>query len=479
MIDLRPFQTRFLRNAFSPDIDTACLSISRGNGKSTLAAYILTRCMTPGDPWNVPGWEYVLTAATLEQARHVFRPMRTELEPTGEYRFIDSVTRVGITHLASGTRLRVQSSNAKSAMGLVRTPLVIADEPGSWEATGGELMADALFEAQGKPGSPLRIIFIGTLAPAHGGWWHDLVAGGSKGSTYVQSYQGDVETWDKWPTIQKANPLCNGFPEMRKKLLERRDEARASSRLKARFLSYRLNVPAGDESTMLISAEDWQRCETADPPPPIGSGVWGVDLGSGNAMSAISCYHPESGLLRVLATFGGIPDLVARGRADQVGTLYARMFDRGELLIQPGRRVPDVSVFLRESLERWGAPGCIVADRWRAAELRDALEAAACPWAALVLRGQGWKDGAEDVRGFRRAILEDRVTAGRSLLLASALAEARVVTDVAGNSKLAKGSAGGRRSRARDDVAAAAILAVAEGSRRGVVEVGGYRSALV
>ena len=47
---LRTFQTTFLRRALDPDVDTAALSIPRGNGKSFLAARILTRCMTPGDP---------------------------------------------------------------------------------------------------------------------------------------------------------------------------------------------------------------------------------------------------------------------------------------------------------------------------------------------------------------------------------------------------------------------------------------------
>ena len=41
-----------------------------------------------------------------------------------------------------------------------------------------------------------------------------------------------------------------------------------------------------------------------------------------------------------------------------------------------------------------------------------------------------------------------------------------MVTDPAGNSKLAKATQGGRRVRARDDAAAAAILAVAAGTRR-------------
>ena len=50
------------------------------------------------------------------------------------------------------------------------------------------------------------------------------------------------------------------------------------------------------------------------------------------------------------------------------------------------------------------------------------------------------------------------------------MGEAVTIADPAGNEKLAKSSEGGRRSRARDDAAATAILAVAEGCRR---EAGG------
>ena len=60
----------------------------------------------------------------------------------------------------------------------------------------------------------------------------------------------------------------------------------------------------------------------------------------------------------------------------------------------------------------------------------------------------GFKDGAEDVRAFRRACLEDKVTPIKSLILASAMSVARVVLDPAGNSKLAKNAGGGRRLNA-------------------------------
>ena len=141
------------------------------------------------------------------------------------------------------------------------------------------------------------------------------------------------------------------------------------------------------------------------------------------------------------------------------------MHREGDLLIA-GRRVPDIPELLRECLERWGRPAVIAVDRWRESELRDHLEAISFPLAKLAVRGQGFKDGGEDVRVFRKAILGGRVTPKKSLIFRSAMSEARVVTDPAANAKLAKKTQGGRRADARDDLAAASILAVAEGTRR-------------
>ena len=98
-----------------------------------------------------------LCAASIEQARLCYRFIRAELEETGEYSFIDSATRIGITHRASNTRLRVLSSNGKTAMGIVNCPLLVADEPGSLEIVGGQMLSDSLFTAQGKVGSRLKL----------------------------------------------------------------------------------------------------------------------------------------------------------------------------------------------------------------------------------------------------------------------------------------------------------------------------------
>ena len=83
--------------------------------------------------------------------------------------------------------------------------------------------------------------------------------------------------------------------------------------------------------------------------------------------------------------------------------------------------VSDIGTLLSESLDRWGRPAAIVADRYKQAELVGHLNGLAFPSAALVLRGMGWRDGAEDVRGFQLAALSGQVTPVKSLLFRASM----------------------------------------------------------
>ena len=232
----------------------------------------------------------------------------------------------------------------------------------------------------------------------------------------------------------------------------------------AAFDALRLNLGTADTVTsVLLEAGTWARIE--GDAQREGAPVWGIDLGTSAAQSAIAAFWPATGRLECLAAFPTEPGLPERGLRDGVGRLYVECWKRGEL-IQCGGAAVDVRELLEAALARFGHPSAVVADRWREAELRDGLHAAGVPVSRLDLRGMGFKDGAEDVRDFRRACLDGRVTPVPSLLLRSAMAEARVVSDPAGNAKLSKGTQGGRRLRARDDAAAAAILADAAGTRQ-------------
>ena len=286
MTELRTFQKQFVKHALAPGVDVSALSIPRGNGKSWLAAHLLTLALTPGDDLHVKGAEYLLCAASLEQARLCYRiyPCRPGA---------DGCLQVHRQHNPPGHRPQGEQypsagachRNGKTAMGIVGTPLLVADEPGSWEVTGGTLMYDAIVTALGKPDSPMKVIFIGTLAPSTSGWWHDLVHDGSTPTTYVQALQGSADKWDRWSEIRRCNPLTAVSPEFRKRLKTERDEARIDTRLKARFQSYRLNLPSGDESTVLLTTVDFDKVTAREVPERSGRPIVGIDLGGGRAWS--------------------------------------------------------------------------------------------------------------------------------------------------------------------------------------------------
>ena len=466
---LRTFQKQFIKGALAPGIDVAALSIPRGNGKSWLAAHLLTRCLTPGDDLHVPGAEYLLCAGSIEQARLCFRFIRAELEPSGEYRFLDSSTRIGISHKASNTRLRVLSSNGKTAMGIVNCPLLVADEPGSWEAVGGTLMYDAIITALGKPSSPMKVVFIGTLAPSMSGWWHDLIADGSNGTTYVQALQGKVEAWSTWAEIRRCNPLTAISPEFRKRLLGERDAARIDSRLRARFLSFRLNRPSGDESQVLLTVEDWERIIGRTAPERQGRPIVGVDLGGGRAWSAAVALYPN-GRCECRAVAPGVPDLESQEVRDRVpsGT-YTRLYDLGQLEIAENLRVQPPAAMWDLIRATWGKPQVVVLDRFRLAEFQDAVGNKV----RLEPRISRWSEAAFDIRALRAMALDGplSVEADSQALLSTSLSRATIKADESGSFRLVKR---GTNNTSRDDVAAALVLACGALARK--PEATGVRS---
>ena len=232
------------------------------------------------------------------------------------------------------------------------------------------------------------------------------------------------------------------------------------------FEALRLNKGTSEvQRSSLLDANTWREIER-DLVPKEGPCVWGIDLSDGAAMAAVAAYWTQTGRLEAVAGFGDNPGLQQRGLKDGVGRLYLDMEKRGELFVSPGSRTVNTKGLIREAMDRFGKPSVVCADRWRERELRDVLDGARVPAASLSFRGQGFKDGAEDVREFRRACLDGQVSPVKSLLLRAAMAEACTISDPAGNMKLAKNSEGGRRKRHRDDACAAAILAVAEGTRR-------------
>ena len=462
LMDVLPWEARFIRGAFRSKGDAA-LSVGRGNGKSALVAGIACAVADPAGPLHGRRREAVCVASSFGQGRIIFEDALAMLrEKTGlprrAWRVQDSANTATIEHRDSGARIRCIGSDPKRAHGL-RPALALLDEPAQWEAAKSEKMLAAIRTGLGKvPGS--RLIALGTRPVGADHWFAKLLVS----AAYSQVHAAPVDAPPfALRTIRRANPSYDHLPSLRERLATERGEAKRDTALLASWRALRLNQGVEDaEVQVLLDAALWASCEGDS--GISGRCAWGVDLGTSAAQSAVAAYWPVTGALRCVAAFPGDPGLAERGLADGVGRLYLDCQRRGELLTI-GKRAVDIAGLLAVALERFGKPSMIACDRWREAELRDALEKAGVPAAALEVRGMGFQDGGADVRAFRRAMADGKVTPLPSLLLRSAMAEARTVADAAGNAKLAKSTQGGRRLRARDDAAAAAVLAVATGQR--------------
>ena len=464
------WEKRFLRGAFAPDVTSAALSIARGNGKTALCAAIATAAID-GCLRQSRG-ETIIVASSLSQAKiafdHVLAFLRARHGGSLDkaiFQVNDTPQRASIVHKPTGAAVRCIGSDPKRAHGLAPT-LILADEPAQWEAGKADKMIAALRTSMGKIPNA-RLIALGTQPDNLDNWFSRMLHT-SGAADYVQIHEAPENAPPfRKTTWKRANPSLPHMPALEAAIRKEAARARRDVMELASFKALRLNQPVSDVlESLLIEASTWRGIEASQALQISTRYILGLDLGTSAAMSAAAAYSPLTGALDCFAVFPEIPSLAERGLRDGVGGLYQDMARRGELIVS-GERVSSISGLLREAAARWGKPSAIVCDRWRDAELRQELDHAHFPsGAALVSRGQGFKDGGEDVRDFRKAVLDGHVRAPESLLLRSALSEARVVTDAAGNSKLAKKTEGGRRNLARDDAAAATILAISEGYRR-------------
>ena len=292
----------------------------------------------------------------------------------------------------------------------MNTPLVVADEPGAWENNGGELLHDAVQTAQGKPGSPLRAVYIGTpFAYGERG-----VTGGTRSQRVstdrprprMYVCKATPRSWDSWKEIMRVNPLARISPELREKLKIERMEARNDIRLKARFLSYRLNVPSGDESTVLLDAAQWRRALARDVPPRRGRPIVGIDLGHGRAWTTAVCLH-LNGRTEALAISPGVPSIEVqeKKRSRPSGPIPITGFIWTSSCCRGSSCSPPAHVVGYDHFEEWGVPAHMVCDRFKLDELRDAvgghvpIEPRVTQWSASHGRypfssqiGGGWAD---------------------------------------------------------------------------------------
>ena len=420
-----------------------------------------------------------ITAQALIALDHLIECLSLR-DHTHRFRASFSSHLCGVKDVMTGSQVRVLSSRPKSAHG-IQASLILIDEPSQHETNTRDPLYSALRTSLGKiPGS--KLVALGTR-PAESSHWFNKLLLKPQSLNYsadrfqeITSPDGEVE-YKEIPIerlgdielIRQANPALDHFPELRKIIESEHRDAMSDPSLLASYRALRLNQGVSDYAqNSLLDSEHVVNCEarwTKIPESRKGAYVLGLDLGGGTSMTAAAGYWPITTGCEILACFPDDPDLQKRQNLDAVGDLYLRMELEGDLFTCPGKTV-DYAFFLTKVLEHFGSrPRAMVCDRYRINELKTALMKLNLGNIPIIFRGQGWRDGAEDVRSFRRAALEGKLGFPQSTLIRSAFAEARTLMDPSNNEKLAKLSEGGRRRNAKDDAVAACILAVAHGYR--------------
>ena len=449
---LFPFQREFLKRTLGKGIHTSVCSLPRGNGKTSLAAMLGAQALTPGNKLFTEGTESLLFAASLAQARRTVFQQLLDMLPLEEYRIADSQNLCNIRHKKTNTRLSILAANHKTAQGLgVSNPLVLVDEPGAMEIRGGEALHDAIETAKGKPGQNMKLVYTGTLAPNPTPWWLDLATGRPEAGIHRYTLQGDIKRYSDLRAVYKCNPLMRRFEASRNALKDELRKAERDERLKARFLSFRLNVPSQTESTMLLAVQDFERMVNRPVPEREGRPVVGIDAGGNRAWSSATAIWPNQ-RVECVAIAPGVPSIREQEKRDRVSNgVYQRLVDMGLLRIATGRRIPLMEDLI--GLTRPWRPAVYVSDFYRLGEVRDCVDNT-----EIVTRRQWWQDASEDIRGTRQLALDGNlaIEPNSRHLLAFSLSKSKVENDSSGNSRLIKSAA---NNVSRDDISQSFVLA--------------------
>ena len=466
-VKLAKYQRQFVNGAMKPDVMVACLSIGRGNGKTALSAGVaLAEVMGALEDEPQPKREVIMCARNRDQAKVAFQFIVGYVEGLPDDERAQFKIRRGskleVEYEGKGGGIaRCIAADGKSILGGAPT-MAILDERAAWPADKGQELENAILSGLGKRDG--RAFIISTSAPddanAFSRWLDSPPPG-----CYVQEHRpAESCPADDVEALKTANPgACEGIGSTLEwlKAQAARAIARGGSAL-ASFRNLNLNQRVNTETgSVLITVDEWLASEVADLPAREGICVFGADLGGSRSMSAGALYWPLTGRLECYGAFPANPGLADRGAADGVSGRYVQMEDRGELWTQGDLIVPPAQWLNRMLGKLDGYPiACIVGDRFREAEFREAMQKAGLR-IPFVPRGNGFRDGGEDVERFRSALFDGRVKSQPSLLLRSAMAESVVIVDDSGNEKLTK-----KRSLGRIDAASATVVAVAEGQRR-------------
>ena len=167
--------------------------------------------------------------------------------------------------------------------------LVIADEVAQWPRTRVDAMLAALRTAMGKiPDS--RLVAIGTRASTPSHPFERLLADADFTMTFAARPDDPIGQKRTW---LRANPSLRYFPNLERAYRKEVKSAKRDPSLLTTFEALRLNLGVSDTVEPPPDADVWLASEREM--PIISNPVWGINLGTSAAMSAVTAYWPENG----------------------------------------------------------------------------------------------------------------------------------------------------------------------------------------
>lgn len=453
---LLPLQKKILKDVHSKRYREVLFSAPRGNGKTYLAAQAIADVIWPESPHYAKGLESIVVSGDKEQAGLIMQELHWIRDATDEdgklmYRWRDTENHKRIEHKVDGTRMRVVSSKATGALGLgANHALIIADEPGAWEAREGEDMQEALLGALGKPGSQMVIFWVGTVAPAKGGWWAAKVAAGTRARCKAHVWAlTDESKWRHAREVKRVNPLRRSFPDSLKDLMDEFAETKGNPSKEIFFKNWRLNMNLGSKRTVLLTADTVELMLSRPAPERTETYMLALDLGDNIAFSAATGIW-SNGRIECLAMCSEFPTIAEREHHDgKPKGAYQRLVDAGLLHIVGGRHSVNPEDIIGLIDKEWGEPEKMVADRFRERKLMDA----SIGW-AHEFRVNQWSDSTYDIEALRSMAADGPLAVVPKYwpLLSMSLADARVKTDE-NQPKYLKYAKKDSNNTGRDDVA--------------------------
>ena len=395
-------------------------------------------------------------AGNLSQASILFAELQW-IRESDDYSISDSINNKQIIHKTDRTICRVVSSKATGALGLgANHALIVADEAGGWEEKEGEMMAEALLGALGKPGSKMKILWIGTIAPAKGAWWERKVADGTtkRCESFVYAIENENE-WDDPNKVLEANPLKSHFPDSKKFLLDELEEAKKDYNKSIYFKNWLLNFSTANRRQVLLTAPQIKSLLERPLPDKSGEYVLGLDLGDNVAFSAAAAIW-KSGYVECFACCAGIPEIRERERDDaKPAGLYQKLVELDLLHVVHDKHTVPPQFVLDLVKTMWGEPFKVMSDQYRQRQLQDI-----CDWYVEYTNSKVTAQANFGIEAFREYASDGQISIAKHChpLLVMSLADARIEIDSAGLARTIKKN---QNNSGRDDVCDALVLASA------------------